>query len=310
MGWVRAVLTAMLLVLVSLPLTAEVKQEITRPDTLYLGTRFFLTVTADIDLADIAVPDTLTKYSILKTEKIKSFRKPVGLKLTIAPLDTGEHTFPPLALMTVKPLEDSLRTEPFTLLISELRSPQDTTLVDIAGTQKLRGELPYWAYYAIAGILLLAALIAAFIYIRRYLRQKVRELISPPPPVDNRPNWKRAMDALQALKDEELPEAGQFIAFHYRLSEIMKLFLEAEYKFSANEMTTREIRQYIKKQNFLSLKDQKIVTDWLEKCDRVKFAKWESTTEQSYELLESFAEWLSHKGRAQASEPAAEEESD
>jgi hypothetical protein len=99
--------------------------------------------------------------------------------------------------VTVKPLEDSLRTEPFTLLISELRSPQDTTLVDIAGTQKLKGELPYWSYYAIAGILLLAALVAAFIYIRRYLRQKVRELITPPPPVDNRPNWKRALDSLQ-----------------------------------------------------------------------------------------------------------------
>jgi hypothetical protein len=86
-------LLALFFTFLAFGLSARVTQEITRPDTLYLGTRFFLNVTADADLADITVPDTLTRYAILKIEKLKSFRKPVGLKLTIAPLDTGSTSF-------------------------------------------------------------------------------------------------------------------------------------------------------------------------------------------------------------------------
>jgi hypothetical protein len=247
-------------------------------------------------LGDVAVPDTLTKFVVLSKEQVKSFKKFTSMKLVIAPLDTGVHTFPSLKLVPEEPYPAILATKPFTLVISESRAPQDTTLVDIAPTQKLKGELPYWAYYLIFGLLILAVLITAFIFLRKYFKKKAEEMVTPPTPVDNRPNWKRALDDLQNLKNEKLPETEQFIAFHYRLSEIMKLYLEAEYKFSANEMTTYEIRQYVKKQNFLSMKDQKEINDWLESCDRVKFAKQASTCEESYEKLEWFMYWLLQKG--------------
>jgi hypothetical protein len=232
---------------------------------------------------------------------VKTLGRKAGLKLTLAPLDTGMHTFPSLVLVPAKFDADTLRSRSFTLQINELRAPKDTALVDIAATQKLKGELPSWAYYLLAGILLLAILVGAFVLVRRFLKKKVEEFISPTAQMDNRSNWKRALDALSELKKEGLPEEEQFIAFHYRLSEIMKLFLEAEYSFSANEMTTREIRHYIKKQSFLNLRDQKAITDWLENCDRVKFAKFEPTVEESYARLDWFAGWLRQKG--ESSEP-------
>jgi hypothetical protein len=294
-GGLKYILLMLLFITLSLSLSAQVNQDLFKPDSLYLGTRFVLKLSADKDLMGIIAPDSLTRFAIIDTQQVKAIGKKTGLKLTIVALDTGTHTFPSLIVIPAKFGSAQMQSQPFTLTVNEIRPPKDTTLVDIAGTQKLKGELPIWAYRVLTIILILALLIGVFFILRRFLKKKVKDIISPPSTADNRSNWKKALDALFELKKEQLPEEGQFIAFHYRLSEIMKLCLEAEFRFSANEMTTREIRHYIKKQDFLNLRDQKAITDWLEGCDRVKFAKLETTPEDSYDRLNWFADWLKEK---------------
>jgi len=242
-----------LMLCVALSLTAKLNQSIQSADSLNLGSRFYLSLSSQYDLEDAIVPDTLTKFAVLQLEKQIAKGKPVGLKLTIVPLDTGAHTFPAIIVRLAKPVADTLYTRPFTLNIKEIRSPKDTTLVDIAGTEKLKGELPYWAYFVIAGVLLLALLTAIILLIRKY--RKKQEIFQPTAPElrDERTHIQRALDALYDLKQENLPRRGELIAFHFRLSEIMKLYLEAEHGFSANEMTTREIKLHFRKQNSLNV---------------------------------------------------------
>ena len=294
------------MLLTVLSVSAKLNQSIQQADSLNLGSRFYLNLSSKYDLEEVIVPDTLTKFAVIKLEKQIVQGKPTGLKLTIAPLDTGTHTFPALIIKPAKPETDTLLSKPFRLTIKEIRSAKDTTLVEIAPTEKLKGELPYIAYFVIAGTLLLALLIAIFLLIRK--NRKRKQTLQPAAPVqaDYRSHVQRALDALSDLKQEKLPARGEFITFYFRLSNIMKLYLEAELSFSANEMTTREIKQYFKKQDSISLTEQKGIIDWLESCDRVKFAKQIPDIAQCDEKMDWISQWLVSKLTAPAPAKAVE----
>lgn len=274
------------------------EQKVDAPDSLFLGSRFYLNITSEAELRDVTIPDTLTSFAVIQTETLKARRQPHGLKLTIAALDTGLHTFPSLLVNPVQTINDTLRTEPFTLDILATRAPQDSLLADIAPTQKLKGELPFYAYYLIAALLVIAVLTLLILLLRKFRRKIASVQAAESMQQDNRPNWKKALDALNELKAEQLPPKGEFITYYFRLSEIMKLFLEAEYQFSANEMTTREIRQHLNKYKVLPASEQKEIFAWLESCDRVKFAQHVPSLQACNEAADWLALWLGHKGSA------------
>jgi len=299
----------LLLCLLSVNLAAlSLEQKVEAPDSLFLGSRFHLNLSADMELRDVVVPDNLESFAIVSINPLKIKSKPVGLNITIAALDTGLHTFPTLLVLPAQPVNDTLRTEPFKLEILETRAPQDTLLADIAPTLKLKGELPYYAYYLIAALLLFAALVLLFFLLRKFRRKIAAVQSAETVPKDNRPNWKKALDALNELKAEQLPQNGEFITHYFRLSEIMKLFLEAEYKFSANEMTTCEIRLHLNKYKVLPASEQKEVLTWLESCDRVKFAKHVPSLQDCDGATGWFALWLGRKGSAGGQQEAGEQD--
>lgn len=288
----------------------KLEQEVQAADSLFLGSRFYLNITSDIELSEAVIPDTLSKFAVIKTEALKIKRKAAGLKLTIVPLDTGIYTFPGLLIKATQAFSNTLRTEPFRIEILATRAEKDTTLVEIASTQKLKGELPYFAYYLIAAILVLAMLVALVLLLRKYHKKKIMAEETEAAYQDNRPNWKKALDALNALKQENLPGQGEFIEYHYRLSEIMKLYLETEYQFSANEMTTREIRQHFKKHRIIKAAVHKEIIEWLESCDRVKFAKHVPTEQDCDNSMDWIVNWLKQKSSATTLEVSEEADND
>lgn len=292
------VLTAIILIGLT-PLAARLEQNVEKPDTLYLGSHFFLNLTSDVPLSKAIVPDTLSSFAVVKQENIKQKGKSAGLKLTVAALDTGTHTFPSLIVRTAQSPTDTLRTLPFTLTINETRAPEDSLLRDIAPTVKLKGELPWWAYYVIGAILLSGIVLLAAIYLLRLKKKRTVKQGQTEEVKDERQNWQKALDALNALKQEDLPAKGEFLVFHFRLSEIMKQYLEDEYGFPAKEMTSREIRHYFQRQKTLQAADYREIVQWLESCDLVKFAKHETTVEECNERLEWFVQWLQQKQSAE-----------
>lgn len=287
---------------------AKIEQSVQKPDSLHLGDRFYLNITSDVELSDVVVPDTLTKFTIVEKHKIKDKAAKGGLRLVITSLDTGEHTFPALIVKPKQSLNDSLKTSAFTLSISELRAEKDSLLMDIAPTHKLKGELPYWAYYLILGLVIAALLVILFLWWKKHRQKKDLQAITEPAVIDERPNWKKALDALYELKEENLPNQGEFVQYHYRLSEIMKLYLESEYQFYANEMTTKEIKMFLKKHNPFSITEQRIVIDWLESCDKVKFAQYLPNIRECDEKLDWMVSWLmQHSNPKPADKPEAQD---
>lgn len=337
-----SLLSALLLIL-SMSLTAAVLQSLEQPDTLLLGSKIYLTLSAEVDLETVIVPDTLSSFSIVKVEKLSIQDKPVSLKLTLLALDTGEQTFPALQVKATQAQADSLFSRAFRLHIRESRNPKDSTLVDIAGSQKLRGELPWWAYYLIGGLLVLS-IIGLILYLL-LRRKKAKPMVSEEEQElqDLRTAWQKALEAMQALKVQTpanlSPQGTQstYLLFHFRLSEIIKLFLEEELGFKANEMTTREIRQHFRQQaavlrntdwqsvlggdsqspsqdqgnpplsaprisantslHRLSQADENTILKWLESCDRVKFARHEPTVVEYYSRLDEIIAWLQLYGK-------------
>ena len=66
----------LLLLCVSVSAEALVNQEVEKPDTLYLGSRFQLRLTSDAEIMDVVVPDTLKAFAVVEKKALKERGKP------------------------------------------------------------------------------------------------------------------------------------------------------------------------------------------------------------------------------------------
>ncbi len=283
---------ALCLLLGAIPLAGLVNQEVSKPDTLYLGSSFELDLTSEAEITDVLVPDTLQAFAVKAKTVLKPKGRPKGLRLTIVALDTGEQVFPALTVKKLSPDRATELTRPFRLEIMETRAEQDSVLRELAPVHKVRGELPLWLYYALPPFLLLLALAALLWYLRQRRKKQSEQRRTAPALIDSRPNWKRALEDLYELNQKKLPQQGEFIAYYFRLSEIMKVYLESEYGFPANEMTTREIRHHLKYHHNLQLPEQEKLINWLQDGDRVKFAKYLPGLDECEASMDWFMRWL------------------
>lgn len=121
---------------------------------------------------------------------------------------------------------------------------------------------PPWLKYLpwIIGIILIAAVIGGIIWWKKR-KQKLEEFINIKPP------HVIAEEEIQKLQSARLFEKGQYKEFYFRLSEIIRRYLEKTKNFPAAEFTTEEIARRLKSEI-----DRKILP-FLRQADLVKFAE-------------------------------------
>ncbi len=90
---------------------------------------------------------------------------------------------------------------------------------------------------------------------------------------DLRPAWEIALADLDALLASSLLEEKKLKTFHIRLAEIFRAYAHRMYRFSAEDLTTAEQLEHLKK--FLADKEWALARKFLIFCDLVKFARWE-----------------------------------
>lgn len=263
-------------------------QKLVGADDLSVGDRFVLEIRAETDLKSVVVPDTLTVFHIPGWEVIEDRLGANWLKVVIVPLFPGSHSFPSLEVKPADPAAGPLFTDRFRLNIIPVRAEADTLLVDIKPLEKYPFQLPWWVY------LLLVALAAAgmlFVILYKPRPAKSAEIDGekPPVPIVPDPAWKMALSSLDALIAEELMYHGEHKLHHYRLSEIMRQFLERKYRFSALEMSTSEIDWVTRRIRVDSALE---VVAFLQHCDRVKFAKYTPSWEETQEAEDWLRAWL------------------
>ena len=126
---------------------------------------------------------------------------------------------------------------------------------------------PPWAYWVTGGTIV-ALLIGGIYWWHR--RRKVAEALRPPPLAHE-----IAYQALEELLADRLVEAGEYKLFYPRLSNILRHYIEDRFGLRAPESTTEEFLLDLRKTDRLHGDHRKLLRQFLEHCDLVKFAELE-----------------------------------
>lgn len=149
---------------------------------------------------------------------------------------------------------------------------------DIKGLIAIPGGLPLWAI----GLLVLAAVAAAFLLWRRH---RARRATAPVPMTPPRPPHELALEALDRLARDPLPDAGAVKRFHFALSEIARSYVEGRYPIPASDMTTEEILEALPGVHELGPAQAESLRRLLRDADLVKFTDHDPGPEASRALL-------------------------
>lgn len=139
-----------------------------------------------------------------------------------------------------------------------------------------------WLMGMTAGALVALLVAAGVLAFRR--RKRLPAVEEPPPPA--RPAWIVALEEIRRLQADDLLAQEEHLAFHMRLSEILRQWLEGRFQISALEMTTEEIRLQLDARRL----DAGLWIDAIEQIladtDVVKFARFAPPVTGSRHLLE------------------------
>ena len=255
-----------------LAFSAELDYKLERPQKLFVGTPFKLHVNISSAVTDSIFStqnDTLDIFilkNIESTEKINNEIKTTLLDLTYQPFDTGEFTFPELefAVKTTDSLE-ILKTNEFILNIESVITDSTESIKDIA--VPLAVNLKFLDYFIPLLIIILIIFIIKCLI--KFIRNSKKDL--PEQDVlDDRSAYIIALELLDNLIKEDLLIKGDFLNFYFRISLILRLFIELQYKINSVEMTTSEIRTNLILDDHTSKSE---ILKFLEQADMIKFAK-------------------------------------
>jgi len=161
-------------------------------------------------------------------------------------------------------------------------------------------ELAETVLYSAGGTLLAVLLLLPLLL--RWLRRE--RVVAPPPPI---PAHERAFAALDALEQGPLLADGRYQAFYVQLTEVAKEYLEGRFGMPALDHTTDEIRRALmrKPERVAPLKADDVIA-FLQRCDLVKFARFEPRREEAATALSSVRGMVDESKTVAA--PAASEE--
>jgi len=134
---------------------------------------------------------------------------------------------------------------------------------------------PMWMVVC-AGVLALIVLGGIAALIVTLLRRR------PPPRLPSRREI-----ALRRLKEAEADiMTTEPYAFSIRVSDILRQFVSAQYHLHATEQTSPEFLAEAAQTPHFTLADKRLLSDFLERCDLIKFARVDATTDESRALLD------------------------
>ena len=109
-------------------------------------------------------------------------------------------------------------------------------------------------------------------------------------PVPIKSPRERALELLDRIEDEiEMLSPYQF---SIRVSDILRSYVTEQYKLPVTRRTSIEFLNIIKTASPFSEEEKELLKDFLDRCDLIKFARYEATTADSRLLLEEATRFL------------------
>ena len=131
---------------------------------------------------------------------------------------------------------------------------------------------PWMVFCAVAVILLLVGLT---IWLVKWWRRRPAKILTP---------RERALDQLARIESqiETLPP----YQFSIRVSDILRGYVTEQYQLPVTRRTSVEFLNALAASSPFSADEQSLLSDFLNRCDLIKFARYEATTGDSRLLLE------------------------
>lgn len=173
---------------------------------------------------------------------------------------------------------------------------QDTNAVVAVDIREVKPPLPLGGNWLWLGLLIAAALLAAlaaFFWFRSRRRATQQPEVQIPPHIV-------ARDRLRAA----LALIGQPEPFCVEVSQIIRVYLEQQFKLHAPERTTDEFLAELQDSSLLGLDQKRRLADFLMRCDLVKFARYEPGEPELRDLYDA-AVRLVEESQWAASVPSA-----
>ncbi|MEO8591633.1 MAG: hypothetical protein ABI432_19785 [Flavobacteriales bacterium] len=165
-----------------------------------------------------------------------------------------------------------LESKPMLLHVQGVQLDSTLAARDIKGIHELPFSFTYWlrehATWVVGGaaVVALAALILWLV-----LRKRKEGPAAEAPPIYV-PVHQRTIDALNALEKQRLWQNGEHKAYHSRITDLLRAYIEERYRVPAMESTTDELLQELRV-SALSLDQRGQLGNMLRLADMVKFAK-------------------------------------
>ncbi|MCA9242629.1 MAG: hypothetical protein KDA32_01640 [Phycisphaerales bacterium] len=156
------------------------------------------------------------------------------------------------------------------------------------------GEFLYEYGGILAVALALGALVAAYVVFNRG-RERKRPAI---------PSDVVAFRELDALAAEQLVSKGRAKDYYYRLSEIVRRYIESQFGVAAPDMTTEEFLEKTARRDALPAKPDEL-RRFLEACDMVKYAAFAPSAADADAALEAARTFVRDSAKAAAAQREA-----
>lgn len=259
-----------------------------------VGDLFLLTVTSvGLKLIPTNLPTRLQldPFEVVGAEPALVEEKDLGngrvsrrFEVRVAAYETGELTLPaiPITWIARDGKVGRQNTAPVPVkIVSLLANEPDPQLKEpTAPVTVLR---PNYTLAYLGGGVVIAALGAALAMVI-HRRIKARAAIRPAPPP--RPPHQIALEKLDQLARTGFGPDADMQALYFQLSEVIREYLGARFKFPALEMTTEELADRLPRRLPRGVVVTEI-TGWLATCDLVKFAKLQPPPGEARGALET-----------------------
>ena len=280
-----------------------------------LGDLMTLTLAVEAEPGvDVEMPsfgDALGRFTIVdftpRAETAEDGGARLAQRYTLQATASGRHRVPRLRLEFVDDRPGRGDGESRELLTDEIAFVVATVLPDGAGTEALRparDPLPelegpwlerHWPWLA-GGLAVLAAGAAGILAWLRRAATRARLTA-----------FDRAAARLARLRAQGLPGPEHVDPWYVELSDIVRRYVEERFSLRAPELTTEEFLLEAGRSAELTPAHRDLLSDFLDRCDRVKFARYSPGEGESREVLEVAARFL-EESRAVEDGPTGRED--
>jgi len=248
----------------------------------------------EVDIDDIET--ALEDFSVVKWKKENDRLDPNNnivrtYNYQLEPFSNGRLQLPAVTFKftalgddkkTYEIITDAIDIEVITTIVTDPNSPVE--IADIEDVVEMRANTLLWL---LAGLVVLVVfiLLMAVIYSRKKQQVAIARIYKPAHEI--------ALEKLTQLEKENLLIKGLLKLFYEKISGILRHYIEDRFELNAPERTTEEFLAELKYSAALSEEDKKLLTQFLQQCDLVKFAKHhpaQQQVESMFTIVRDFVE--------------------